>query len=109
MGDGITTENLIMLRTRFAMEWMTYYAAKYSYSLFTYHDKLLRDGQFDAYNQWLFGKAENVALYNSWTQFNPSAMPGINSWMQQNRYNPTSADFYNTKEISSLFSKKKKK
>jgi len=107
MSDGITAENLTMMRTRFAMEWMTRYAVKFPYSLFTYHDKLLRDGQFDAYNQWLFGKAENAGLYNSWTQFNPSAIPGINSWMERNRFYPTSADFYDTKDVSTLFSKKK--
>ena len=108
MSDGITAENLTMLRTRFVMEWMSNYAAKYPYSLFTYHDRLLREGQFEAYNQWLFGNAENQAMYRSWTQFNPNAIPGVTAWMHQNRYYPTASDFYNTKEIASLFSKKKK-
>lgn len=108
MSDGITTDNLIMLRTRFVMDWMANYAAKFPFSLFTYHDRLLRDGQFDAYNQWLFGAAENQALFKSWTQFNPNAIPGINAWMQQNRYYPTASDFYNDKEVGKLFTKKKK-
>ncbi|HTN46676.1 MAG TPA: tetratricopeptide repeat protein [Flavipsychrobacter sp.] len=108
MSGGITTENLTMLRTRLAMEWMENYAVKFPYSLFTYHDKLLREGQFDAYNQWLFGKAENAVLFESWIKFNPNAMAGITAWMQQNRYYPTSADFYNAKEVGSLFAKKKK-
>lgn len=107
MSDGVTTENLTMLRTRFVLEWMENYAAKYPFSLFSYHDKLLRDGQFEAYNQWLFGKAENVALSNSWNQFNPDALAGVTAWMQQNEYHPTSADFYNTKEIGSLFPRRK--
>lgn len=108
MSDGITAENLTMMRTRFIMEWTTNYAVKFPFSLFIYQDKMLRDGQFDAYNQWLFGKAENEALYNSWVQFNPNAIPGINAWMLRNRFFPTSADFYNTKEVSMLFAKKKK-
>lgn len=108
MSDGITAENLTMMRTRFVMEWMTNYAVKFPFSLFTYQDKMLRDGQFDAYNQWLFGKAENEAVYNSWIQFNPNALPGINAWMTRNRFYPTAADFYNTMEVGMLFEKKKK-
>ncbi|MBS1775402.1 MAG: hypothetical protein JSS64_03875 [Bacteroidetes bacterium] len=109
MSDGITTENLIMLRTRFVMDWKTTFADKFPYTLFAYHDKLLREGQFDAYNQWLFGIPENPSLYNSWTQFHPQAISNLENWAKANPYRPVAADFYNTKEVRGLFPKKKKK
>ena len=108
VADGTTTDNLTMLRTRFVMDWMDKYAAVYPFSLFSYQDQLLRDGQFEAYNQWLFGKAENEALYNSWTTFNPDAMPSLNAWMKKNKYNPSTAEFYHSKNVKSLFNNSKR-
>ena len=74
VSDGITTENLTMVRTRFLMDWNAKYAAKYSYALFAYQDYLIRNGLFDIYNEWLFGKAESVTEYNAWIQFHPVEM-----------------------------------
>lgn len=66
VSDGITTENLIMLRSRFIINWKNNYAARYPFSLFNYQEDMMRHGQFDAYNQWLFGKVENAQQYNTW-------------------------------------------
>lgn len=107
VADGMTAENLTMLRSRFIMEWMNTYNAKFPFSLFTYQEKMMRDGQFDAYNQWLFGQAENTAQYNSWQQFHTNAIPAFNAWAAQNLFYNTSADFYNSKKYSGLFSKKR--
>lgn len=66
VSDGISTENLTMLRTRFIISWTDNYAARYPYSLFRYQENLIRNGYFDAYNQWLFGKAENPQQFAGW-------------------------------------------
>jgi tetratricopeptide (TPR) repeat protein len=108
VADGITTDNLIMLRTRFAMDWNAGFAQKYPFSLFSYHDRLLREGEFDAYNQWLFGKAENAASYEAWTRFHQNAIPEFEGWVKTNPYKPGAGEFYNTKDLRSLFLKKKK-
>lgn len=107
VSDGITTENLIMLRTRFTMDWLTNYSARFPYSMFTYHDKLLRAGHFDAYNQWLFGKTENAGQFAAWTSFHPDAIATYESWALHTPFYPTAGDFYNKKELSRLFRKKK--
>ncbi len=107
VSDGITTENLTMLRTRFLIDWMANFAARYSFTLFTYQDKLIRDGEFDAYNQWLFGVAENESLYNSWTKFHKDAIPQYENWTRTNRFQPTASDVYNDKDLRTLFTKKK--
>ena len=108
VGDGMTVENLTMLRTRFIIEWMGGYGQKFPYSLFTYQDKLLQQGHFDAYNQWLFGKAENAAQYDAWVKFHTAAVPAMEQWVNTNRFQPTAADFYNDRELRGLFNKKRK-
>ena len=66
---GINAETLSMIRTRFVISW---FADKnnLSYKLFDYHKQLLKEGLFEAYNQWLFGAVENVQSYESWIKIN---------------------------------------
>lgn len=95
LADGITTENLIMLRTRFTMDWMANYQKKFPYTLFDYWDTLLREGHFDAYNQWLFGKTENASQFEAWTKFHPEVIPAYNGYYQEHPLMMTGADNYN--------------
>ena len=103
VNDGITTENLVMLRTRFMMDWHLNYAAKYPFTSFTFQDDLLRAGKFDAYNQWLFGKAENTAQFEGWMKYHPDAIPGLQKWMETHVLRPTAADNYNSGRMKGLF------
>jgi len=65
--SGINTEALIMIRSRFILEWYNSYANKMPFKLFELHRQLLKDGLFEAYNQWLFGSVQNLAAYQNWT------------------------------------------
>lgn len=107
MSDGFTTENLIMLRTRFIMDWTLNYASEYPFTLFTRHDDLIRNGFFDMYNQWLFGKVENQQQYEAWLKFHANAMPQFESWLSRNKLIPQTSDFYNTKQVDGIFVKAK--
>jgi len=109
VADGLTTENLTMLRARFLMDWYLTYAQKYPFTLFQRQDELIRDGYFDIYNQWLFGKAENVAQYEAWNKFHPDAMPDMEEWLKENRFMPAAADAYNTGDVNGIFLKKDNK
>ena len=64
---GVTPESLTMIRTRFVLTWDKTYASRFPYRLFEYHRQLLREGLFDAYNQWLFGPVQNLTAYQNWT------------------------------------------
>ena len=64
---GISTESLTMIRTRFILDWYENYAAKYPFKLFDFQRQLLQEGMFDAYNQWLFGSAQNLTAFQNWT------------------------------------------
>ncbi len=103
LADGYSTENLTMLRTRFSMEWSARYAAQYPFTLFNYWDDLLRAGHFDAYNQWVFGQAENQAQYNAWLKFHPEAVPAYERYAAGHPLMPTAADAYNKAELKGIF------
>lgn len=68
VSTGVTPESLVMLRTRFILDWYEKYAAKFPNRLFDHQHQLLQEGMFDAYNQWLFGAADNLAMYENWTK-----------------------------------------
>lgn len=107
VADGFTIENLIMLRTRFMMDWTMTHAKQYPFTLFIRQDKLIRNGYFDMYNQWLLGQTENPQQFEAWKKFHPDAIPAIESWMQQNRYQPAVTDAYNDKKVDGIFLKLK--
>ncbi len=67
VSSGITPESLTMIRTRFVLDWDDKYASRLPYRLFEYHRQLLKEGLFDAYNQWLFGPVQNLTAYQNWT------------------------------------------
>lgn len=108
VSDGITTESLIMLRTRFLMDYYTQYAAKYPFSLFSYQDDLVRNGYFDIYNEWLFGKIENAQFYEAWNKFHPGDMNRFENWLSLHSLHPKTSDDYNTSDMKEVFGKKKK-
>ncbi|MCB9045432.1 MAG: tetratricopeptide repeat protein [Chitinophagales bacterium] len=107
MSDGYTTENLMMLRTRFIMDWTLQYASQYPFSLFARHDDMIRNGYFDVYNQWLLGIVENKNQYDAWTKFHPDAIKRLETWLARNPYRPVSGEFYNQKVVDGIFQKRK--
>jgi tetratricopeptide (TPR) repeat protein len=64
---GVTTESLNILRSKFILEWFEKYGDKYPFRLFEYQRQLLKDGLFDAYNEWAFGANLGLASFQSWT------------------------------------------
>ena len=64
---GITAETLTMIRTRFILDWFEKDAIKFPFKLFDYQRQLLKEGSFNAYNQWLFGSVQNPAAFENWT------------------------------------------
>lgn len=65
---GINPESLTMIRTRFILDWFNGFSAKFPFRLFEHHLYLLKEGMFDAYNQWIFGAAQNLVSYQTWTE-----------------------------------------
>lgn len=68
--EGIRTESLIMLRTRFILQWTSILEKRFPFSLFDLHRQLLREGLFESYNRWLFGPVEDLPAFQNWVQKN---------------------------------------
>lgn len=67
IAGGVTPDGMSALRTRFVLDWFDKHATKFPFRLFEYHQQLARAGLFDAYNQWIFGAAGNLAQFEQWT------------------------------------------
>ncbi|HEX6335067.1 MAG TPA: hypothetical protein VFZ78_12620 [Flavisolibacter sp.] len=65
---GITMETLNMIRTKFILDWFAQHATKFPFRLFEYQQQLIREGMFEAYNQWLFGTVDNLPAYDQWVR-----------------------------------------
>ena len=81
---GINAESLTAIRTRFLLDWFENSAEKYPYRLFEQQQFLVREGMFEAYNQWLFGPAADIVQYQQWTAANQKKISDF-TYYQKNR------------------------
>jgi tetratricopeptide (TPR) repeat protein len=82
--NGITPETLTMIRSRFVLGWYDKLGAKYPYKLFEQMQFLLREGMFEAYNQWLFGPVTDMSRYQQWANTNAQKVNDF-AYFQKNR------------------------
>lgn len=94
MNDGISAENLTMARTRLVMEWALNQNNKFPFTLFSYLQLMIREGQFDAYNQWLFGAQESQQQFDKWVDFHKTAISSLETWMDKNKLSLNETDRY---------------
>lgn len=69
--NGLNPETLTMIRTRFILDWEQGYANKFPFALFERQEQYLEEGIFPAYNEWIFGAAQNLAAYQNWISTHP--------------------------------------
>jgi tetratricopeptide (TPR) repeat protein len=67
VAEGISTESLTTLRTKFILNWFETYPANFPFRLFDYQRQLLKEGMYNAYNEWIFGAAENLSAFQAWS------------------------------------------
>lgn len=79
---GVNADVLTMIRTRFILDWYTTHASKFPFRLFDYQQQLIREGMFEAYNQWLFGIPENLPAYDNWTKTHQEAFTKFNEFQR---------------------------
>ncbi|WP_126245628.1 tetratricopeptide repeat protein [Chitinophaga rhizosphaerae] len=102
IATGIEPQSLIMLRTRFLLDWYKFYGVKYPYALFDFQRKLLRDGMFESYNYWLFGPAANQSEYKSWTALHKPDYDNFTAWQRNHPLKLRDDEFYNTGKIATI-------
>jgi hypothetical protein len=91
---GITTETLTAIRTRFILEWYATQASKYPFRLFDYQQQLIREGMFEAYNQWLFGTVENLSAYDNWTKTHSDAYNNFTTFQKGRIFKIPAGQYY---------------
>ena len=94
---GLTTEVLTMIRTRFILDWYETNAAKFPFRLFDYQQQLIREGMFNAYNQWLFGPTENLAAYDNWTKTHEEEYTAFNNFQRSRVFRMPAGQYYQAK------------
>ena len=68
IAQGISADALSALRSAFITDWSEKNAVAFPFRLFDYHRQLVKEGMFDAYNQWLFGDAQDPQGFEKWTK-----------------------------------------
>jgi tetratricopeptide (TPR) repeat protein len=91
---GLTTSTLTMIRTKFILDWYNDKTEKYPFKLFDFHLKLLREGLFESYNQWLFGSSENLISFQNWTQLHNQEYNEFMLYFKANPFKPVKNEFY---------------
>jgi len=94
VAQGITTESLILLRTKFILGWYQAYPSTYPFRLFEYQRQLLKEGMFDAYNQWIFGAAENLTAFQNWSNTHGDEYKRFTSFQQGRVFKVPEGQYY---------------
>ncbi len=96
VSQGITSESLTLLRTKFILDWQEKESFKFPFRLFDYHRQLLKEGMFDAYNQWIFGAAENLPAFQNWTNAHPESYTTFTSFQKGRVFKVPEKQYYQT-------------
>ncbi len=94
---GITTETLIMIRSRFILDWYANNASRFPFRLFDFQRQLLQEGMFEAYNHWLFGPVENLAAYENWTKTHSEEFAAFTTFQKSRIFRMPIGQYYQGK------------
>ncbi len=94
ISSGINTESLIMLRTRFILDWFNEFGTKFPYRLFDWQKQLLQEGVFEAYNQWIFTAANNLPAYQNWTTTHTAEYDEMNRFQRGRIFKIPTGQYY---------------
>ncbi len=95
--NGISTESLVMIRTRFILDWYNNYADKFPFRLFDHQRELLQQGLFNSYNQWLFGAAGNLSEFQNWTNTHKDEYAEFTKLQRSRIFRVPLGQYYQTK------------
>lgn len=91
--SGIEPESLTMIRTRFILDWFNE-GKRPAFKLFDYHRQLLQEGLFEAYNQWIFGSAQNLAYFQNWINAHPHEYAALTNYQKNRVFRIEPGEYY---------------
>lgn len=93
--DGITPEILTAIRARFIIDWFAENNQdKYPFRLFDHLQYLLREGMFEAYNEWIFATAANPSSYAAWINTYPKQAEAFKQFQQSRVFKLPLGQYY---------------
>ena len=91
---GITPETLLIIRSRFILDWFNANENKYAFHLFDHMRYLMREGMFEAYNQWLFGPASDPNAYQNWIRTHEDEYLAFSSYQRNKMFKMPAGQHY---------------
>jgi hypothetical protein len=76
------------------LDWFATQASKYPFKLFDYQQQLLKEGMFEAYNQWLFGTVESLPAYESWIKTHAEAHTNFTAFQKNRVFKIPTGQYY---------------
>jgi hypothetical protein len=76
------------------MEWMSDNAKLYPYQLFSHWQHMIREGIFEAYNQWLFGASFGADAYQNWQNTHAEEAQKFKEFQQSRIYRQPGGQYY---------------
>jgi len=92
--NGLNAETLTMIRTRFILDWTQGYSKKFPFALFDKQEQYLEEGLFSAYNQWIFGAAQNLSNYQIWISTHAEEYAAFNKFQQGRIFKIPEGQYY---------------
>lgn len=80
---GIDVNRLIMIRTRFILDWYQGPGTRFPHNMIEQQRQMLRDGHYESYNQWLFGAASNMTEYRNWANMHEQELASFNLYWRK--------------------------
>jgi tetratricopeptide (TPR) repeat protein len=94
VSKGINMDVINMIRTRFILDWFNGNAKKFPFKLFDYQQQLIKEGMFEAYNQWLFGSVENLPAFDQWTKANAEVYAKFTNFQKNRVFRMPAGQYY---------------
>lgn len=94
VAEGLTMDHIGSIRTRLLMEWMSDNAKQFPYQLFLHWQHMIREGIFEAYNQWLFGAAFGEDAYKNWLNTHAEEAQKFNDFQRSRIYRQPGGQYY---------------
>ncbi len=91
---GIDVNRLIMIRTRFILDWFQGPGLRFPHAMLEQQRHMLREGHFEAYNLWLFGVASNMVEYRSWANTHPRELDSFNQYWRKRVFSMPAGQYY---------------
>lgn len=94
VSNGINADNLMAIKTRFVLDWFEGKQEKYPFRLFDYYQHMLKEGIFDAYNQWLYAAESNPSAYDWWIKANDKQAEAFKKFQNARVYKIPAGQYY---------------